>query len=428
MDSKSSIIRIVHKDNYNEQYLFDLPHSTLPPLEDGWVRMQNRLITIASYNLSYCALGRLVHWWDCFPVPLSLPAPYNDREQYGISPSWGINEVIESNNPDLPVGTALYGHSPTSAFPFDLCFTKSSNISGHFLEVSEQRKKVMAIYQRFITIDGGLMPENEQSSAQLLAFRIPHECGYLLNRFVFAHRPEDTQIHPFPELKTPWSVEEANLKYAVIIALGAGGRSCRAFLQQLATNREPGSGPTGVVEITSRTTSLLTGTKTPFKHHVLKYEDALSPKLIEWITQIDPKRIVLLDYGGRNNINAIMSERLRQTLPSVTLSLIGIGREADFKAIKASATNPLAGTRMNTSGIGVAASEQHGEANYFQEADEAYDKMIESERKRVGPNGNVMDVKVTMKDGIKGQDGFEQAWIDLCNGRLDGGEALVFRI
>jgi hypothetical protein len=431
MSGQSSTVRIVHKKRYNEQHLIDLSHSTLPPLQDGWVRLRNRFITIASYNLSYCALGHVVHWWDCYPVPTGLPAPYNDREQYGIVPGWGINEVIESSNTDLPVGTALYGHSPTSPFPVDLYLTKSENVPGHFLETSEGRKKVMAAYQRFMVISNALKSGNEQMAADILVFRIPFEVGYVLNRFTFAHRPGDTQIHPFPEMKQPWNSEQADIKDAVIIALGAGGRACRAFVQQVATNRTAGSGPKGLVEVTSSATSNLSGTKMPFKHLVLKYEEAASDRLVNFLSEIAPKKIVVTDFGGRNNVITTITKYLSQILPDVKIHTIGIGGEATFASSSTRTVNPPPDAfqydaRMNTSGIRVAAIAQHGEKEFFEDEEKAYKEMIASERKRGGKG--IWEVSIKLKEGLKGKEGFEGAWEDLCEGRLDGGEALVFKL
>jgi hypothetical protein len=431
MSDKSSTVRIVHKERYNEQHLIDLSHSTLPPLQDGWVRLQNRIITIASYNLSYCALGHVVHWWDCYPVPTGLPAPYNNREVYGIVPGWGINEVVESNNPDLPVGTALYGHSPTSAFPVDLHFTRSKDVPDHFLEISEGRKRVMAAYQRFMVVPDGLKPENENVAAEMLVYRIPFEVGYVLNRFTFAHRTGDTQIHPFPEMSQPWSLEQADIKDAVIIALGAGGRACRAFVQQVATNRTAGSGPRGLVEVTSSSTSLLSGTKTPFKHLVLKYNEAASENLVSILSEIGPKRVVVTDFGGRNNIISAITKYISQNLPDIKIDSIGIGGEATFESSSSRVAAPPPDAfqydaRMNTSGIRVAAIAQHGEKEFFHNEEKAYDDMIASERRRGGKG--IWDVSIKMKQGLKGMGGFEGAWEDLCDGKLDGGKALVFKL
>jgi len=430
MAAASSTARIVHKDKHDEQHFFDVAHSTLPPLEDGWVRVRSRLITISSMNLSYCALGRALAWWDEVPLPASLPAPYNNSSEYGVAPGWGVGEVIESRFPELTAGTAIYGHMPTSAFPFNLCLQNSNHIPSHWIDVSEQRKKLMAAYNRFI-----VMPEafniQESETALTLALQISFETGYVLNRFVFASWPEDQQIHPFPEQQLPWSVEDSDLRNAVVIALAAGGKSCRGFVQQLATHRSPGSGPVGLIEVTSSQASGIDGTRAPFPHQVVKYEDTLSSDLTEWIVAKNPRRIVITDFGGRDNIVEPLEQQLRAGLPQVKLNVIGVGREAQFKPGSAAIAQNLSGVRMNTSGIRVEAIKQLGEAQYFEQSESAFQKMIRAERERAkaaSQEGQVLGVKIDMRDGMRGSSGFEQAWSDLCTGQLSGNQALVFRI
>ena len=423
--------RIVHKDRYNEQHFFDVPHSALSPLEDSWVRVRSRLITINSMNLSYCQLGKMLAWWDEVPLPPSLPSPFNDDSEYGIAPTWGIGEVVESRTPRLPKGTAIYGHMPTTAFPFDMCLQQSTRVPSHWIDVSEPRKKLMAAYNRFIVIPKGLEPDQELEIARTLALQIPFETAYVLNRFVFPSKPGDKQTHPFPESKQPWSVEDADLKNAVVIVLAAGGKSCRAFVQQLATNRAPASGPIGLVEVSSSQSDALNGASAPFKHRSVKYDEASSPELTQWITDCKPKRIMLLDFGGRNNIAESLEQHLRISIPGAKIDSIGIGREAQYKPDAAAPAPKMSGTRMNTSGIRVEGIKQLGEAEYFQQADDAFEKMMHAEQQRVKGtlnDGQVLGVKLDIRNGMRGNEGFEQAWIDLCAGQLTGDRALIFRV
>ncbi len=426
-----SIARVVHKDRYDEQHYFDVAGSTLPSLEDSWVRVRSRLITISSMNLSYCFMGRALAWWDEVPLPPSLPTPFNDRSEYGVAPGWGVGEVIESRKSELPIGTPIYGHMPTSAFPFDLCLNRSANIASHWIDVSEQRKKLMSAYNRFVVIPRAFEPDHELKTALTLALQIPFETGYVLNRFVFASWPGDSPIHPFPEQKLTWSVEDSNLKEAIVIALAAGGKSCRAFTQQLSTNRAPGSGPAGLIEITSSQASGIDGIQIPFAHRVVQYEDAMTSELASWILARNPRRIIITDFGGRNNIIEPLEQHLRTYMPQIKLDIIGVGREAQFNPKAAASAKNLSGVMMNTSGIRVAAIEQLGEAQYFQQSDVAFHKMIEAECERAtktAQDDRLLGVKIDVRDGMRGDKGFEQAWNDLCAGCLSGDQALIFRV
>lgn len=424
----TSTARIVHKDQYNQQFLFDVPHSALPPLKDSWIRIQLRMLTISSVNLSYCTLGKIASWWDAYPLPPSLPTPYNDASQYGIAPGWGFSEVMESRNPEIPVGTTLYGLMPTSAYPVDL-YLNPANVPGHWIEVSERRKKLMPLYQRFKVQNGALGPKHEMNSAIMITSQMIFEAGYVLNRFVFASLPGDQPTHPFPELKQPWSKEDSDLKDAVVIASASGGKTCKTFVHQLATNRAAGSGPKALIEITSTRSSILDGVKLSFAHRVFTYDEALSTDLIKSVMASNPKRIVLLDFGARDNIGDSLGEHLENSIPGIKVDVVGIGREAKFNLDTVVSTR-LGGTRMNTSGIRVEAVKQLGEARYFQQLDEASENMVKTELERVSgtrAEGQVLGVQIIWGEGMRGSGGVEQAWIDLCAGRLHGSRGYVFR-
>lgn len=289
----------------------------------------------------------------------------------------------------------------------------------------------MAAYNRFVVMPEAFEPSQDSETALTLALQISFETGFVLNRFVFASWPGDKPVHPFPEQQAPWSVEDSDLNNAVVIALAAGGRSCRAFVQQLATNRAPNSGPSGLVEITSLQVSGIDSTHAAFPHQVLKYDEALSADLTQWVMARNPRRIVITDFGGRDNIVEPLEQHLRTGLPHVKLDIIGVGREAQFKPGPAAIGQKSSGVRMNTSGIRVEGIKQLGEAQYFQQAENVFHEMIQSERERcagTSQDGQVLGVKIEMRDGIRGDKGFEQAWNDLCAGRLSGKQALVFRI
>ena len=96
MAASTATVRIVSKEKYDEQHFFELPLDSLPTLSESSVRIQPRILGLGSNNLAYCSAGQMLHWWDAFRVPASLPPPYNNEEQYGIAPGWGFGEILES--------------------------------------------------------------------------------------------------------------------------------------------------------------------------------------------------------------------------------------------------------------------------------------------------------------------------------------------
>src|ERR1700743_1582630 len=152
----SSTLRVVHKSHYNRQIFLSPSPQSLSPLAASSVRVRTTLIGLTSNNLSYCASGEVLHWWDTFPVPEWLEAPYNDRAQYGISPGWGNATILESTVPGLKAGSVLWGFFPFSTFPVDLLLQQSAELETHFIEVSPHRAKVMPLYQRYVAVSDTL--------------------------------------------------------------------------------------------------------------------------------------------------------------------------------------------------------------------------------------------------------------------------------
>ena len=126
-----SIIQVLRKDDYSQQTLRTLPACTpldeLPPTS---VRVRPTIIALTVNNLSYAIGGDMLHWWDTYPVPLSLPAPYNDRDRYGIVGAWGYATILESSITSLVPGTLLRGYLPVSTLP-TLLPLSPSGAKGH---------------------------------------------------------------------------------------------------------------------------------------------------------------------------------------------------------------------------------------------------------------------------------------------------------
>lgn len=215
---------IVHKDNYDQQHFFDVDQSTLPKLRDSSVRVQSRLLGLSAANLAYCALGRFRGDWGCFPLPHSLPEPYNDSEQYGIAPTWGYAEILESNIPGLTPGTFLWGYVPMSQYPVDLDLEQSEITAAHWSEIGKQRARLQPIYNRYTTVDLPFSSANETKSHFTSCLRITWESAYLLSRFCFAIAP-DKPIHPSAADAASWTAKDSDLASTLVIALAAGSRT-----------------------------------------------------------------------------------------------------------------------------------------------------------------------------------------------------------
>lgn len=132
----AATIHVVRKDNIVEHKSFPLKYTGLPDLEDGCIRARTAIASLTSNNLSYAHMGTALHWWDAFPVPKELPAPYNDRSQYGVVPVWGYAEVLESRVAGIDAGRLMWGFWPSHDLAIVLQLQKATG-EGHFMDVSE---------------------------------------------------------------------------------------------------------------------------------------------------------------------------------------------------------------------------------------------------------------------------------------------------
>lgn len=154
MASSPPVTRVVSKEKYDQQYFLDVNLSKLPSLAASSVRIQSQMFALSSNNLSYCAMGDVLHWWKAFALPSYLPAPFNDPEAYGIPPGWGIAHVVESTIPELEPGQTLFGFIPTSTMLADLQLEQSEDVPGHWFEVSKHREQLMSLYNRYLVTGG----------------------------------------------------------------------------------------------------------------------------------------------------------------------------------------------------------------------------------------------------------------------------------
>ncbi|KAL6243142.1 hypothetical protein RBB50_009693 [Rhinocladiella similis] len=432
-------LRLVHKTHYDRQYFFTPPLDKLGPLSDSSVRVQTSLITLASNNLSYCALGTVAHWWDIYPTPGWLDSPYNDPSEYGVGVCWGYATILESKVPQLQPGSLLWGMWPISTFPVDLLLKQSETVPTCFTEHSSHRSEAMNLYNEYFTT-----PESLESAEGLetLAWRsvlIVWAASYVYNRFNFASHPEDPILNPAGD-GLPWSSEDADISSALVICLGAGSKTSRGFVHQLATNRAPGSGPLAVLEVSSATplntlSSALdqhTGSPPPpFAHREAVYADLDTPSVQGFIFD-DPRvqRIVVMIMAGRQGVVEPFVLGLRSHPRQIPVTAINVGAEARVLSPEEIAERGAASQRINalfcnTSPIRDEAMKILGSQQFIDQQDAEFNRVISQERKS-REDGKVFGVGLKVYRGLRGEEGAEGAWNRLVRGDVLGDEGLAF--
>lgn len=428
-------IRIVDKTHYDRQYFVTPSIDNLGPLGESSVRIQSTILGLSSNNLAYCASGTVLHWWDTFPVPEFVEAPYNDRFQYGVSPGWGYATILESTIPALKNGSLLWGFFPISTFPVDLLLKQSPKVGEHFIEISEYRAKVMPLYQRYISVPDTLEMVNPETSPAVrkLAWKSallpPWKSAYTFNRFGFASLPGDPVLHP--GIGHPWTAEDADLKRTLVVCLGAGTKTCRSFVHQLATRRAPGSGPVAVLEVSSAAPELspFAGLQREVPIKAITYADLQSETTSDWLFAKPIDRFVIVDFGGRAGVCEPLANKLRANTAGIKVEVLIVGGESkvytpEELAERQAIIARLGAVRCNASGIREEAQAAIGEARFFSDQDAAFDKLLTEQL--AGGGDAVLGVKLGVYKGLRGADGIEGGWDRVCNGKVKGGEGLSF--
>ncbi|OQN99723.1 hypothetical protein B0A48_14493 [Cryoendolithus antarcticus] len=424
--SSAISIHVVNKSNNTLHHTVAYtPPSPAPPPQEGHITARASLISLTSNNLAYARLGSLWKWWDAYRVPSSLPSPYNEATQYGIVPTWGYGLVLSSRVPGLSPGTQLWGFWPSNSLLVDLKLVPDEP-AGHWRDITENRAGMMSYYHRYqVAVLPGKISELSGKELEKVAWQtvfLPlFACGYWTSKYVLGTQP----VHPFGAPGGEWTKDDADLSKAVVISLSASGKTARAFIDTLFHSRESGTGPLGFLAVTSKPDAeWLTSDALPSR--AVAYADATSNETTEWIRDLHPSRIVIVDFGGRaGSLDSLMSS-LKSSLPGASLKIIGIGGTAtamqspsELAAFAKIAQIPER-VQMNTSAVRDVLIERDGAKAVFEELDGAW-KGFEGRAFAKGLN-------LKMGKGAGGEEGFEGGWKSLCEGKADAVDGLVYRM
>ncbi|ROT35459.1 hypothetical protein SODALDRAFT_328804 [Sodiomyces alkalinus F11] len=421
MASTAPRIHLVDKSDYTKQKVVPLPDAyPLPPLQKGFIRIRSRILSLTTNNFSYARFGEELGWYSVWPTLPSLSAPYNDATKYGRISSWGYGEAIESAHDDVPVGTKLFGYLPIGTLPEDLQ-VKPMEAPGHLLEVSERRTaRVMPFYNRYVCYPPDVDLSAERGARGLEALLRPlFEAGYLLNRYTFAG-PERKPLHPLGH-GLPWTAQQADISDAVLVLLGASGKTSLSLADQLRHARTGEAFPRKVVAVGSEASRGFTQ-RTGLFDEVLLYDDVDKTNLAAVLALDKATKVVLLNFAGRGDAPDRWASRLRE--PGGPFTGLSVGGDP---------TNTAPGNfnaEVDKEGSGVYmvsaptlrddAILAEGEAKYFEFLDEAWTRFIDD-------RGGLHGVSLMWRQDIGA---FESDWDGLCKGKGQYGPdiGLVYEI
>lgn len=423
-------VHVVAKTDVTDHHVTKSSLPSLPSLDKGHVRVRSLLLGLTSNNMAYATNGTRLHWWDAYPVPSDLPAPFNDHEKYGIVPCWGYGEVLESTIDEIDAGRLVFGLWPSSQVPVDLQLVPTA-VKDHWIDVAPQRKEVMNLYRRFVLAESslGVASLNDGRTFEWMARRanvgVLYEAGYLLNTAVFG----ETTVHPLGEAAGEWSAEDGDLSAAVIVSLSGSGRTARSFTDNIFHERrraegDAAAGPLAFLAITSNPGAGVFRQR-PIPTRIASYSEIASPQAYAWISSHRAKKIIVVDFGGRDDAFDALFSGLQSAFPDLKVTAIGVGAEAKAHTAeyrdRFARRNALPNrTMMNTTALRDAMMKRMGEEEYFRRVDRAWERSV--------GRGCMEDMVSSFGEGIEGEKGFDGGWEELSRGQLPGDRARVYRV
>ncbi|KAK7943423.1 uncharacterized protein PG986_012536 [Apiospora aurea] len=357
------VMQVLEKAHYFTQALVPVPGAVpYPPLTaPSSLRLRTRVVSLTHNNLTYAALGFLVHWWDAHPLPAGglTPAPYDDPEKYGRVSAWGYAEVLDSTLAGGPQeGDFVFGYLPLATLAQDVEFRVDDEVPGHVLATSAYRARLMPFYNRYFPVarDSAVATQlraavqnqsssssSSSSSSKSAAFSDDSlgfdalyfalfECGHLVAKFMFdAQNPTHPGMGPDAPAQTPWTREMADLTGATVVLLAPASKTALAMGFAMRKRAAPGSaGPKRVVGAASEASREFVEGTGIYDATVSTTETPDAEFLGKRLgVDVDAgEKVVLIDCGGRAGVGQRWAAAFRKLCQPGRFLLVGIGSEA----------------------------------------------------------------------------------------------------
>ncbi|KAB8236846.1 uncharacterized protein BDW43DRAFT_307861 [Aspergillus alliaceus] len=351
----------------------EVPASDLSPSS---VRVRPLLLSLISNNLAYARTGEI------------------------LLPAWGYATVLESTT-DIALGSTLWGFWPTSGLPTDLTLVPGKP-SGHWIEVSEHRKQLMTYYNRYVAVS----EDDWEQMAWTAAFRAIWGAGYLPSEYFFSRM----------------------LGQLVILS------TARSLTSNLLC-RPPGTGPLGVLQVTSVPETLEQAAEQRIAKHqlvtgpvkALAYSDV--DQTVLWLARLEPSKLVVIDCDAPGDVLVQLRDLVQahpeiQSAKFVIILVSGqqkVYTEADNRDWS-TAIQQLGKIQSNASGAQDAAIEPDGPKEYFTRIHRRWEQWLDDRA------STVPDRRLVWGKGVTGTEGLDGGWDRLTKGDVRPDEALVYMV
>jgi hypothetical protein len=168
-ESDTTQVLEIRKSSIGDAEVHEEP---LAELREGQIRLRIDRFAVTANNISYAGAGDMLGYWDFFPS--------SDPSTWGRVPAVGYAEIIESRNPDLPVGGRYHGWFPMAE---TVTFTATATRDG-FRDDGDHRQAHAPIYRSYSRTDADPFhddaPDGEDRHAVL---RVLLLTGFLADEF-----------------------------------------------------------------------------------------------------------------------------------------------------------------------------------------------------------------------------------------------------
>lgn len=141
----------VNRQDFRDTRVIDRPAAEL---EDGQIRLAVERFALTTNNVTYAVAGDMLDYWGFFPT----------ETPWGRLPAMGLSSVVESANPDIPVGGRFFGFHPMS----DRLTIAAEPRRNGFRDIGTHRGGHADTYTNFIDIGTDPMFQDQRADQYLL--------------------------------------------------------------------------------------------------------------------------------------------------------------------------------------------------------------------------------------------------------------------
>ena len=143
---------LVNKSDWKQSRIDE---AAVPTLEGGQVLFRVDRFALTANNISYALSGDMLGYWRFFPAP----------DGWGRIPAMGFGDVVESNHPDVAVGTRCFGFYPMSRY---LVVTPSAASPAQIFDGAPHREGLAPAYNQYQPSDADALYAPEHEDALML--------------------------------------------------------------------------------------------------------------------------------------------------------------------------------------------------------------------------------------------------------------------